>query len=105
MSSRKKITNPEIPKTIRLLTISLGVASRLKKLVNSISGKEILNMILDKKSFVSLFRIPALAAIAPIITTTARIAICVRTILASIEKKKELKVGNFCKGGQTHKSN
>ena len=82
----KKITNPETARTIKLFIISFGVASSFMKLVNNISGREMLKITFESISFELIVRTPALAAMTPIITTMASIAICTIMILVSITK-------------------
>jgi hypothetical protein len=71
----KKITSAETDNTITLFARSLGVAFNLRKFVNSISGSEILKITFESMPSVSLLRTLNRAAIAPIKTTIARMAI------------------------------
>jgi len=74
--SMKRITVPLIDSTRRLFASSFGVTSSLRKLVKSIRGSEMLNITFDSISFDSGVITLTFAAMAPIITTMARIMIC-----------------------------
>ena len=71
-----------------LFVIRRGLASSLRKLVNSIRGREILKIIFDSTSLESLVKILNFAATAPMTTTTARMKICVMTISVCMSEKR-----------------
>jgi hypothetical protein len=72
---RNKITHPATNNTVKLFESNLGVASSLRKFVKSISGSEMLKITFDNISFASGVRTLKRAAIAPIMTTIARMKI------------------------------